>query len=189
MTLLGIVTARAAEDAEVRDRAGPDPPRGRCARVARAFLLRPVPNTPRRSQGVAARRTAIGVGRGPALARLSAGLRRARSIPTRRLSRRLGALGREDTARSERLAGACMAAWHARHSGRWEFAETVDANELTGLSEALLVELDEVAALWHALSVGEALTLTWPARLTIRPGGSSRGRRPNRDRGMAARRR
>jgi hypothetical protein len=71
MTLLGIVTARAAAGAEVRDHAGPDPPRGRCARVARAFLLQPVPNTPRRGQGVAARRTAIGVGRGPALARLA----------------------------------------------------------------------------------------------------------------------
>jgi hypothetical protein len=112
-----------------------------------------------------------------------------RRDPARRLSSRLGALGREDTARSERLAGACMAAWHARHGGRWEFADTVDRDELTGLPEALLAELDEVAALWHALSVGEALTLTWPAQLTIRPGGSSRGRRPNRDRGIAARRR
>jgi len=26
----------------------------------------------------------------------------------------------------------------------------------------------------HALSVGESLSLVWPARLTIRPGGSSR---------------
>jgi hypothetical protein len=32
----------------------------------------------------------------------------------------------------------------------------------------------EVARRWHALSVGEALTLAWPAQLTIRPGGSSR---------------
>src|SRR4051794_10372549 len=44
-----------------------------------------------------------------------------RRDPARRLSARLGALGREDTARSERLAAACMAAWHARHRGRWEF--------------------------------------------------------------------
>jgi hypothetical protein len=82
-----------------------------------------------------------------------------------------------------------MAAWHARHGGRWEFADTADSDELTGLPEALLAELDEVAARWHALSVGEALTLTWPAQLTLRPGGSSRGRRQNRDRGVAARRR
>jgi hypothetical protein len=112
-----------------------------------------------------------------------------RRDPARRLSSRLGALGREDTARSERLAGACMAAWHARHGGRWEFADSVAGDEMAGLPEALLAELEEVAAHWHALSVGQALTLPWPARLTIRPGGSARGRRQNRDRGMAARRR
>jgi pimeloyl-ACP methyl ester carboxylesterase len=66
---------------------------------------------------------------------------------------------------------------------------TVDGDRVAGLPEALLAELDEVAARWHALSVGEALTLTWPAQLTIRPGGSSRGCRPNRDRGIAAHRR
>jgi hypothetical protein len=112
-----------------------------------------------------------------------------RRDPARRLSSRLGALGREDTARSERLTGACMAAWHARHGGRWEFADTADGDEMAGLPEALLAELDEVAARWHALSVGGALTLAWPERLTIRPAGSARGRRRSRDRGMAARRR
>jgi hypothetical protein len=107
----------------------------------------------------------------------------------RRLSHRLGALGRQDTARSERLAGACMAAWHACHDRQWEFADAVDRDEVTGVPEALLAELDEVANLWHALPVGGALTMTWPADLTLRPAGSSRGRRQSRDRGMAARRR
>ena len=64
------------------------------------------------------------------------------------------------------------------------FADTVDGNDMAGPPDALLAELDEVAALWHALAVGEALTLAWPARLTIRPGGSARGRRHNRDRGV-----
>lgn len=112
-----------------------------------------------------------------------------RRDPARRLSSRLGVLGREDTARSERLTAVCMAAWHARRGGRWEFADTVDGDDLTGLPDALLAELDEVATRWHALSVGEALTLAWPERLTIRAGGSARGRRQNRDRGVAARRR
>jgi hypothetical protein len=112
-----------------------------------------------------------------------------RRDPARRLSARLGALGRQDTARSERLAGACMAAWHARHGRRWEFAETVDPHDLTGVPEALLAELDEVANLWHTLPVGGTLTLTWPAQLALRPGRSSRGRRQNRDRSLAARRR
>lgn len=116
------------------------------------------------------------------------------TIPHRRrdrargLSDRLGALGRQDTARSERLAGACMAAWHARHQRRWEFAETVAVDDMAEVSETLLAELDEVAESWHALPVGGALTLTWPPHLRLRPGSSSRGRRQNRDRHMAARR-
>ncbi len=107
----------------------------------------------------------------------------------RRISARLAALGREDTARSERLAAACMAAWHARHGRRWEFAGAVDCAEATAVPEALLAELDDVALRWHELAVGEALTMTWPADLTFRPAGSARGRRPSRDRGAVSRRR
>jgi hypothetical protein len=116
------------------------------------------------------------------------------TIPHRRRDRarsfndRLGALGRHDTARSERLTGACMTAWHARHHRRWEFAETVGSDDLAAVPEALLNELDHVASRWHSLPIGEALTMTWPAHLTIRPGNSSRGRRQNRDRHLAARR-
>ena len=112
-----------------------------------------------------------------------------RRDPARRLSDRLGAMGREDTARSERLTGACMTAWHARHGRRWEFAETVAADALAVVSEALLDELDVAARRWRSLQVGGSLTLTWPSRLTPRPGGSYRGRRRNRDRGVATQRR
>jgi hypothetical protein len=112
-----------------------------------------------------------------------------RRDPGRRISARLAELGREDTARSERLAGACMAAWHARHGRRWAFAGAVDGAEAAAVPEALLDELDDVAHRWHELAVGDALTLTWPAGLTIRPAGSALGRRPSRDRGVAARRR
>jgi hypothetical protein len=112
-----------------------------------------------------------------------------RRDPARRLSDRLGALGRQDTARSERLTGACMTAWHARHGRRWEFAGTAAAEASTAVPEALLGELDAVARRWHSLPVGGSLTLTWPSRLTPRPGGSSRGRRRSRDRGVAAHRR
>ena len=72
----------------------------------------------------------------------------------RRRSARLGALGRADMARSERLTGACMAAWHARRGDRWPFAETVGADDAAGMSDALLAELDDVAARWHAVQVG-----------------------------------
>jgi hypothetical protein len=112
-----------------------------------------------------------------------------RRDPARRLSDRLGARGRQDTARSERLAAAAIAAWRVRHGRRWEFADTLDPDELADISEALLAELDDVANRWHNLPVGSSLTLTWPAQLTLRPGGSSLGRRQNRNRGMAARRR
>jgi hypothetical protein len=78
---------------------------------------------------------------------------------------------------------------HRRRDPARRLSRRLGVLGLARLPEALLAELDEVAALWHALPVGEALTLAWPARLTIRPGGSPRGRRPNRDRGMAARRR
>jgi hypothetical protein len=112
-----------------------------------------------------------------------------RRDPSRRLSHRLGALGREDMARSERLTAVYMAAWHARHGGRWEFADAVGADQAAGVTEALLVELDGVANRWHALQVGSALTLTWPAHLTLRPGNSASGRRRSRERGVPTRRR
>jgi hypothetical protein len=67
LTFLGIVTARADADAEVRDRARP--PRALCS--GRMGISPPaVPNTPRRSQGVAARRIPTSR-QGPALARLA----------------------------------------------------------------------------------------------------------------------
>jgi hypothetical protein len=102
-----------------------------------------------------------------------------------RLSGRLGELGRQDTARSERLAGACMAAWHERHGQRWKHSETVERAAVGHLPEALLAELDAVAERWHSLPVGGELTLTWPTRLTVRPAGLSRGRRATRERRFA----
>jgi len=117
------------------------------------------------------------------------------TIPHRRRDRdggrseRLGALGRKDTARSEKLAAAALAGWHARRGGRWEFADTVAEDDAGEISAALIAELDEVANLWHALPVGGALTMAWPRHLRPRPGGHSGGRRQSRDRGTAARRR
>jgi hypothetical protein len=108
---------------------------------------------------------------------------------TGRQSARLAAVGREDTARSERLTAVCMAAWHARRGGRWPFADALDGDDVSAVPAALLDDLDDLASRWHALDVGQALTLTCPADLTPPPGGSARGRRPSRDRGMAARRR
>jgi hypothetical protein len=106
-----------------------------------------------------------------------------------RRSARLAAIGREDTGRSERLTALCMAAWHARRGGRWTHADALDPDDVRALPAALLDELEDVASRWHALDVGESLTLTWPADLTPRPGRSARARRPSRDRRTATRRR
>jgi hypothetical protein len=108
--------------------------------------------------------------------------------PARRRSARLAALGREDTARSERLTAVRMAAWHARRGGRRPFADACERDEVAAVPTALLAELDDAASRWHALDVGQALTLDWPADLTPRPGGSAHGRRLSRDRGATARR-
>src|SRR4051794_10397233 len=102
-----------------------------------------------------------------------------RRDPARRRSARLAALGREDTARSERLTALCMAAWHERRGGRWEYADGLERDEVAAVPAALLAELDDVASRWHALGVGEAPTLAWPADLTRRPGGAAAGRRPS----------
>lgn len=106
---------------------------------------------------------------------------------TTRLSDRLGTIGRQDSERSERLTRACMTAWHARHGRRWEFGDAVAADEVATVPEPLLAELDTVADAWHRLAIGQSLTLVWPPQLTVRPARSSRGRRRNRDRGVATR--
>lgn len=72
-----------------------------------------------------------------------------------------------DMRRSERLAGLAHAAWEIRHGNRpsdpahseraWPAEAGVDAVEL----DAVVDRLDELAAEWHALRVGDSLTLEW----------------------------
>ena len=77
-----------------------------------------------------------------------------RRDPARRRSERLGAFGREEMARSERLAAACMAAWHARRGRRWAFAESVHPGAREAVSAELLSELERISDRWHGLQVG-----------------------------------
>ena len=84
-----------------------------------------------------------------------------RRDPARRRSERLGALGRKEMARSERLAAACMAAWHARRGRSWAFAESVDPGAREAVSGELLSELERISERWHGLQVGGTLTLEW----------------------------
>ena len=102
-----------------------------------------------------------------------------RRDPARRRSERLGALGREEMARSERLAAACMAAWHARRGRRWAFAESVDPGAREAVSAELLSELERISERWHGLQVGGTLTLEWPEhrKARLRPAQPRRAQR------------
>ena len=68
--------------------------------------------------------------------------------------------------RSELLAHALECAWNARHRRRplpdyWDdlFAA---ARSDSGRFDGVVASLDDLAARWHALSIGEDLTLRWP---------------------------
>lgn len=76
--------------------------------------------------------------------------------------RRIGTVGRDDMARSERLVAQTVAAWR-RGKDRDEVGR-----------------LDEVAARWHALQTGGSITFAWPRHLTFDAAGSHRGRRTSR---------
>jgi hypothetical protein len=91
-----------------------------------------------------------------------------RRDPARRRSERLGMLGREDMARSERLAAACTAAWYAQRGRRWAPAGAVEPGEPEAVPASLLSELEQVATRWHALQVGGTLALDWPDELRAR---------------------
>jgi hypothetical protein len=62
--------------------------------------------------------------------------------------KRLRALGADDIARSERLAGLALRAW--------------ERDETPSELERLMPRLAKVARRWHSLPVGGSLTLDWP---------------------------
>jgi hypothetical protein len=116
--------------------------------------------------------------------RLPRTTREARKVQAR--SKHLRAQGESDVGRSERLAGVATACWYASRGMRWEHADAVDQGELGDQREPLVRVIDGAAERWHALAVGESITLEWPDRLrasTRRPGkhaasGSRRHRVP-----------
>ncbi|HEU5456193.1 MAG TPA: hypothetical protein VFU85_10975 [Nocardioides sp.] len=77
----------------------------------------------------------------------------------RRTERRNRATGR-DIGRSEELAFAALVAWKCR-AARHRATHQCDEAAMTEV-EALLPALDDAAHTWHALSIGESLTFTWP---------------------------
>jgi hypothetical protein len=77
----------------------------------------------------------------------------------RRAERRNRTTGR-DIARSEELAFAALVTWKGRASGQRPTKQFTQATMIA--VEALMPELDAAAQGWHALRVGESVTLDWP---------------------------
>jgi hypothetical protein len=100
------------------------------------------------------------------------------TLRNKQRAERIAAEGRSDMARSEELTRVVAA---VRDGSATRGATRVSArcDEVA----AAVRRLDELAREWAALAPGESLTLTWPDRLTVRMGGTRRGRRPTRDAG------
>ena len=98
------------------------------------------------------------------------------TLRNKRRAQRIGAIGRDDMARSERLVVITVAEWERsidriRHQ-TWPFPIEVEAEALQGAVR----RLGEVAERWHALQHGRCITFTWPRRLTSDASKSRRGR-------------
>lgn len=87
-----------------------------------------------------------------------------------------------DMDRSEALAAAAFAAWqvqrgavpaNSEHARATAAAAQVTAAELSAVTPAL----DSAAAQWHALRVGESMSLEWPASASRTAGRRREGRR------------
>jgi hypothetical protein len=74
--------------------------------------------------------------------------------------------GKGEGRRSEVLAHILEQAWNARHGRESlpaDWTERLESARVSGERlEGVLDRLDELAARWHALPVGERLTLEWP---------------------------
>jgi hypothetical protein len=94
-----------------------------------------------------------------------------------RRAQRIGAIGRDDMARSEQLVVITVAAWESsidrnKHHTRG-FAIEVDADSLQGAVR----RVGEVAGAWQALQHGGSLAFAWPRHSTFDASKSRRGRR------------
>ena len=99
------------------------------------------------------------------------------SLHAKRTAKRVGAVGREDMARSERLVRLCVAEWQRRSGRLRRLPPDVEESAVTADElDTAVRRLDEVATKWHALEPGRSLVFDWPAGLTFNPARSHRGR-------------
>jgi hypothetical protein len=66
-----------------------------------------------------------------------------------------------DMARSEELAGIAVPVWEVRNGHARELPPYVTAGEIPPVVDRIVSRFDEYADRWHALPVGESLTLKW----------------------------
>jgi hypothetical protein len=95
---------------------------------------------------------------------------RGRARKQRKQQRRERALAAQDAhhgaemARSERLAALCDVAWrrkHGQHADPGRSAPVLGPEDTADV-ERVVARLEEIAALWRALPVGEELVFQWP---------------------------
>lgn len=66
-----------------------------------------------------------------------------------------------DMDRSEELAGISVPVWEVRHGHARELSAYVTARKIPPVVDQIVSRFDDYAARWHALPVGDSLTLTW----------------------------
>lgn len=100
------------------------------------------------------------------------------SARRKRSDARLGALGRADMSRSEKLTYLCTSEWERRAGRRAGLPPGADTTLATADEiERVVRSLDRAARRWHALPIGSSIAYEWPQRLTLNSAGTHRGRR------------
>jgi len=90
---------------------------------------------------------------------------------------RIGAVGRDDMARSERLVVLTVAAWERSIGRVRQQTRTHDVDVDPDTQRRAVERMDEVAERWRSLPHGGSLVLDWPRELTLDLARSRRGRR------------
>jgi hypothetical protein len=103
---------------------------------------------------------------------------RSHALRTKRIDERIGVLGRADMERSEKLTHLCVSEWERRVGRRRALPATVDVSRASGAEvDAAVAVLADAAPRWHRLPIGGSVGYEWPARLTVDPARTHRGRR------------
>jgi hypothetical protein len=105
----------------------------------------------------------------------------ARALRTKRIDERVGALGRVDMDRSEKLTYLCVSEWERRVGRRRRLPSGADPTRADAQEvDRVVSSLDREARRWHRLPIGGSLSYDWPAHLVVDPARTHHGRRVRR---------